>query len=73
MKIVSLNKIQIPDYYVKPNAIKMNIRYEYYLANKKYLVPIIVDENNVLVDGYTSYLIAKQIKKKFVNVEVKDE
>lgn len=30
-----------------------------YIATKK-LDPIIVDENNMLVDGYCSYLIAKQ-------------
>lgn len=68
-KIVRLSKIKIPDYYVKPNIVKMNDRYKYYLINKKYLVPIIVDKNNMLVDGYTSYLIAKELKKRFVIAE----
>jgi hypothetical protein len=34
-------------------------------------VPIVVDKNNMLVDGYTSYLIAKDLNKKIVRVEVR--
>lgn len=72
MKIVSLKKIKIPDYYVKPKVEKMIQRMHYYNMTKKFFVPIIIDKNNMLVDGYTSYLIAKESNKKIVRAEVKN-
>ena len=35
-----------------------------------YLEPIIVDENYFLVDGYCSYLIAKQVGTDFVKIKM---
>lgn len=35
-----------------------------------YLEPIIVDENYFLVDGYCSYLIAKQVGTDFVRIKM---
>lgn len=70
MKIVRLKKIKIPDYYVEPNPTKLISRIGYHIVHNKYQVPIIVDKNNMLVDGYTSYLIAKRLEKRFVKVEV---
>ena len=35
-----------------------------------YLAPIIVDSDFVLVDGYCSYLIAKQVGTDFVKIKM---
>ena len=39
--------------------------------NKCFEVPIIIDPSNMLLDGYTSYLIAKQYNLKTVQAKVK--
>lgn len=44
-----------------PRKSKMQERWEYYEKHKEGKVPIIVDKNNVLIDGYTTYLIAKKL------------
>lgn len=44
-----------------PNKNKMQERWEYYEKYKEGKVPIIVNENNVLIDGYTTYLIEKRL------------
>ena len=44
-----------------PRKSKMQERWEYYEKYKEGKVPIIVDKNNVLIDGYTTYLIAKKL------------
>ena len=50
----------------------MKERWNYIRENKKFKVPIVVDSNNNLKDGYTSYLIAKELKLKEVEVKVVD-
>lgn len=66
--IVYLEDIKIPKYYVEPNQKKMSERLHYFKEHKKLKAPILIDKNNNLVDGYTSYLIAK--KYNFMAVEV---
>ena len=71
MKLIRLNKITIPDEWCQPRVYKMFERLVSYYKYHKYKVPIVIDKNNMLVDGYTSYLIAKDLNKKIVRVEVK--
>ena len=66
--IVYLEDIKIPKYYVEPNQKKMSERLHYFKEHKKLKAPILIDKNNNLVDGYTSYLIDK--KYNFMAVEV---
>lgn len=66
---IPIDKIIIPDYFTKPNKIKLKNKIEYFKENNKFETPITINSEYVLVDGYTSYLIAKKIKMK--NVEVK--
>ena len=65
-----------------PRAEKLSQKYEYFKnktrVNKKYGTkynplqsPIILDEHNVLVDGYTSFLLAKMFGMKKVDVIIK--
>lgn len=53
----------------KPKAWKMNVRRNFYDTYNEFYVPIVVDSRNVLIDGYTSYLIAEEKGIKYVPVE----
>lgn len=68
---VELNKIKIPKHFTKPNQKKLEERLKYYKENKKFKVPIVIDSNYILIDGYTSYLIAKNYNKTLVDVDLK--
>ncbi len=67
---MKLNKIKIKDSFKKrqPKGSKMRERWEYYRDNDRFYSPIVVDQSNYLVDGYTSYLIAKTEGLKEVEV-----
>lgn len=67
--LIRLKKIRIPEYFKKPNILKKMSREIYYLRFNKLPVPIVIDKHNELVDGYTSYLIAKEYGKKIVKVK----
>ena len=68
--IMKLNKIKIKDSFKKtePKNWKMRERWEYYRCNNRFYSPIVIDQSNYLVDGYTSYLIAKEDGLKEVEV-----
>lgn len=68
--IMKLNKIKIKDNFKKtePQGWKMRERWEYYRRNDRFYSPIVIDQSNYLVDGYTSYLIAKEEGLKKVEV-----
>lgn len=70
-KIVDIKDIKIPKNFSKPKPAKMKNRIGYYNTYKQFEVPIIVDENNNLIDGYTTYLIAKKYNFNNIQVQVK--
>ncbi len=57
---IEVDKIKIPEHFSKPNPKKMQQKYNYYRKNHKFESQIIIDPNYNLLDGYTSYLIAKK-------------
>ena len=67
---MKLSKIKIKDSFKKtePKNWKMRERWEYYRCNDRLYSPIVIDKSNYLVDGYTSYLIAKEDGLKEVEV-----
>ncbi len=69
--VIETDLIKIPENFTKPNKNKLKNRIEYYNKNKCFEVPIIIDPSNMLLDGYTSYLIAKQYNLKTVQAKVK--
>lgn len=52
-----------------PRTLKLISKMEYYLRNNKFEQPIVINKENVLVDGYTSYIIAQMLNKKWVRVK----
>lgn len=57
-EIVKLENIEIPYYFVPPKESKMCIREQYYERNGYFRSTIILNRNNLLLDGYTTYLLA---------------
>lgn len=71
-KIIDIENINVPEYFKKPNKKKLEEREKYFRQNSKFEVPIIIDQYNNLLDGYTSYLIAKKYEFSTVDVLVKE-
>lgn len=67
--VMYLNDIKIPEYFKKPNKRKLNNRIVYFRKTGELPTPIVVNVENVLVDGYTSYLIAKKFNLDTVDIE----
>lgn len=63
----NINKIKIPEDYKIPKEIKLQAKKHFY---KKYgiLPEIILDRNNVLLDGFCSYYIAKVWNMTYVKI-----
>jgi hypothetical protein len=83
-KTIRLSRIKITQEMQStlPRTEKISYKYNYFKnklrVNKKYGTnystlqsPIILDKHNILVDGYTSYLIAKMFGIKKVDVIIK--
>lgn len=51
-----------------PRLEKMVAKWIYYWDNDDFSQPIVLNKNNYLVDGYTTYIIAKILKKKYMPV-----
>lgn len=63
---IRLKKIKISENFKSPKEKLMRQKVLYYINNKKFESEIVLDKNNELVDGYTTYLICKKLEKKFV-------
>ena len=68
-KSLKIDSIIIPVLFqiTPPNLDKILMHHQDYV-NNSYLDPIIVDANNVLIDGYISYLIHKNYGHEEVTV-----
>ena len=70
-EMILLEKIKISNNFKKhyPRKDKMQERWAYYNKYKELKVPIIINKDNRLIDGYTSYLIAKKLGIKRISVK----
>lgn len=67
-EIVKLENIKIPYYFVAPNKKKMLERKEYYKKYRYFKSTIILNKNNLLVDGYTTYLLALNMRYEYITI-----
>lgn len=67
-EIIPIECIKIKKYFKKPKESKMKIKEEYFNKNRYFRSTIILDKNNVLLDGYTTYLLAKE--KGYKNITI---
>lgn len=68
---IDINKIKIPKHFSKPNEKKLKEKFKYYKKHHKFESTIIIDTDYNLIDGYTSYLIAKNYNKTSVIAKLK--
>ena len=63
-----LSNIKIQDSFKKNPSkwTKMLDKQAFYIEHGIFEQPIIVDKNNYLIDGYTTYLIAKELGIKYM-------
>lgn len=61
-EIVKLESIKILKHFKQPGYLKIKSRKEYYKRHKYFRSTIVLDHNNYLVDGYITYLLARQMK-----------
>lgn len=71
---IKLDEIKIPQGFVDtpPNNRKMAQRWRYYRETGELYVPIVINNDGWLVDGYTSYLIAVADGMKYVDVRLSE-
>ena len=67
-EIIPIECIKIKKYFKKPKESKMKIKEEYFNKHRYFRSTIILDKNNVLLDGYTTYLLAKE--KGYKNITI---
>ena len=60
---IELDKINIPANFKRdlPNKGKISARYNFYKKTGSFDREILIDEDNNLIDGYTTYLICKMV------------
>jgi len=70
--IISVDNIIIQDCFkeTKPGIDKIQKKLEYYKENNKFDKNIVIDRDNVLQDGYISYLICKMLNIKTIKVVI---
>ena len=66
-----LSNIKIQDKFKRnpPKFKKMLEKMNYYNQYQNFEQPIVVDKDNALIDGYTTYLITKQLGIKYMPVK----
>lgn len=67
-EIVKLENIKIQKHFKQPKYSKLEYRKEYYERHKYFRSTIVLDNNNYLIDGYTTYLLAKQMEFDYITI-----
>lgn len=57
-EIVKLENIKIPKYFTNPNPKKLERKRKYYEKNRYFRSVVVLSKHNLLLDGYTTYLLA---------------
>lgn len=67
-EIVKISNIKIQRKYKRPKIRKIKNRREYYKKHKYFKRAIVLDEKNYLIDGYTTYLLAKEMGFDYITI-----
>lgn len=67
-EIVKISNIKIQEFFKEPNQWKMKLRREYYERHKYFKAAVVLDNNNYLVDGFTTYLLAKEMNFDYITI-----
>lgn len=68
---IDISKIKIKEEFkkTKPSYKKMQEKKMFFVITGKFMEPIVIDQNNVLINGYTSYILADYNYYKYVKVK----
>ena len=68
---IDITKIKIEEDFkkTKPKYRKMQEKKMFFAVTGKFMEPIIINQNNVLINGYTSYILANCNYYKYVKVK----
>lgn len=71
-KIVRLGKIKIPPEFqlTPPGAQKIKRKYLFFVSKHRFASPVMVDRTYTLVDGYTTYLLARMFGCKKIEIRI---
>lgn len=67
-EIVRISNIKIPKNFQIPRIEKLNRRYEHYKRHNYFRSTIILDNKNNLLDGYTTYILAKEMNFDYITI-----
>lgn len=67
-EVVKLDNIKIQRYFKQPNFWKIRQQKKYYERFKYFRKAIVLDDNNYLVDGYITYLLARQMRFDYITI-----
>lgn len=68
-EIVRINNIKVPYTFKAPNKQKLQERKEYYNKYKYFKNPLVLDKQNYIVDGYTTYLLALNMGFSYITIQ----
>lgn len=67
-EIVKISNIKIFKFFTKPNQKKLDRKRKYYFKHRYFRSMIVLNRNNYLIDGYTTYLLAKEMGFDYITV-----
>ena len=67
-EIVNIKNIKIPQKFTKPKKSKMQARRKYFKKYGYFRSTIILNSKNCLIDGYTTYLLAKEAGFSYITI-----
>lgn len=67
-EIVKISNIKIKENFKKPRSQKIKQRRKYYQRHNYFRSVIVLNKDNYLLDGYTTYLLAKQMNFEYITI-----
>ena len=67
-EIVKIANIKIPYYFLAPNKNKLRTRKRYYEKHKYFRSIVVLNNDNLLVNGYITYLLALNMGFEYITI-----
>lgn len=67
-EIIKISNIKIQESFKRPKSQKIKQRRKYYEKYNYFRSTIVLSQDNYLLDGYTTYLLAKEMKFDYITI-----
>ena len=64
----NIRNIKIPTEYTIPGTKKIQCKATFFQTTRQFLDKVVVNNDNVLVDGYTTYILNKWLENEYIKV-----